>query len=432
MDESLMQDLKKQLKILKQNKGEASRQIGQAKKTGGDTATLIKQVQISSQQINEIESKLKEPKKEVIKSQQNEAVKVLPAQFKLTKAANTKDSKIEIDIHCQGSDWDGYVNKHPNATIYHRWSIKTVIEKTFGHRTHYLSAVDEGKNIQGILPLVELNSRLFGHFLVSMPFFNYGGILFSNSQALQKLLTHASQLAKTLGAEHIEFRDCHPLMDLPVKSTKVAMLLTLPATTDALWQNLGTKLRAQIKKAERSGLGTKVGRQELLHDFYAVFSTNMRDLGTPVYSLTLFEHMLLQHESSKLIVVYQQTKPVSAGFVLGWRNTLEIPWASTLRSANKYDANMKLYWEVLQYAIQNRYEVFDFGRSSKDANTYKFKKQWGAAPAELYWHYWLPDNEPLPEINPNNPKFKLLIWCWKKLPVCIANLLGPRLVKYLP
>jgi len=432
MTGSSFSQLKKQLKFLKQEKGILSRKIGHIKKNDEDPSNLIHQIQAFSEQIREVESALKDLNEEKTQSHIKFTESVLTSQFKPFRHLNAHYSKITVDIHREQKDWDEYINKHPNATIYHGWSIKTVIENTFGHQTHYLSARDETGKIQGTLPLVELNSRLFGHFLVSVPFFNYGGILFSDMNTQQQLLNRASELAQELNAGHIEFRDCHPQMELPVKSEKMAMLLTLPASTEMLWKNIGTKLRAQIKKSERNKLQTKIGSQELVKDFYQVFSTNMRDLGTPVYSPKLFDNMLKQHESSRLIVIYHQGKPVSGGFLLGWRNTLEIPWASTMRSSNKLDANMKLYWEVLKYAVQNGYEIFDFGRSSKDASTYKFKKQWGATSFDLYWHYWLPGNQPLPEINPNNPKFKLMIWCWKRLPVWIANLLGPNLVKHLP
>jgi FemAB-related protein (PEP-CTERM system-associated) len=328
--------------------------------------------------------------------------------------------------------WDFYVHNNPNATIYHTYSIREVIEKTFHHQCHYLSVIDDRQNVYAILPLVEMRSRLFGHFLVSIPFFNYGGILSSNQEASNILLKAAEELSQSIKSEHIEYRHCHDSYTLPSKSEKIAMLKNLPDDIEQLWSGLGTKLRAQIKKAERNSFTVKVGNINLINDFYKVFSNNMRDLGTPVYSKALFENMLNNNETAAIIMLYHQNKPVSTAFLLGWRNTLEIPWASTIKPANKLDANMKLYWEVLKFSIQKGYKIFDFGRSSKDANTYRFKKQWGAKSHELYWHYWLPNNKPLPEINPNNPKYKIMISVWKKLPLWIANIIGPEVVKNLP
>jgi len=427
--------LKKQLKTLKQDKGIHSRKIGEAKKSGQDATTHIQKVQEISQAIAQIDALLKQEKKQLVDNLSNEP-EILPSspQFNIQTQTQTQtySQNLSCNIHNDKSSWDHYVNEHPNATIYHSWAIKEVIEKSFSHNTFYISVMNEQQQIQGVLPLVELKSKLFGHSLVSVPFFNYGGLLASSVEARSKLLEAAINLAKDHNAEHIEFRDCQKFTDLPAKEAKVSMLLNLPKSSDILWQNLGTKLRAQIKKAERNHLISKIGKHELLDDFYKVFSQNMRDLGTPVYSKALFSNMLSSNKAAHIALIYYNDKPVSCGFILGWNNTMEIPWASTLRSANKLDANMKLYWEILKFTIDQGYELFDFGRSSKDANTYKFKKQWGAQPHPLYWHYWLPDNQPLPEINPNNPKFKLMIAVWKKLPVWIANILGPSIVKQLP
>lgn len=125
-------------------------------------------------------------------------------------------------------------------------------------------------------------------------------------------------------------------------------------------------------------------------------------------------------------------KPIAASFLMGHKETLEIPWASTLKEVNHLSINMLLYWEVLKYSIKKQYSYFDFGRSSLNSGTFKFKQQWGANPKQLYWHYWLPDNSELPSLNPDNPKYALAIRAWKKLPVFVANLLGPLLVKNLP
>lgn len=245
-------------------------------------------------------------------------------------------------------------------------------------------------------------------------------------------MAEAAEIVHKLNGSHIEFRDSQPRPNLPCKTDKVSMLRPLPQNTEQLWQDIGTKIRAQIKKAQSYELQAKTGREELIDDFYTVFARNMRDLGTPVYSKQLFLNMLTQHPTAHITALYQGNKPVAAGFTLGWRNTLEIPWASTLREANSLNANMLLYWEILQFAIHSGYRIFDFGRSSQDASTYKFKKQWGAKPQQLYWHYWLADGTQMPQVNPNNPKYRLMIKIWRKLPLWLTKLIGPNIVKYLP
>jgi serine/alanine adding enzyme len=426
-----MNNLKKELKKLKTEKGILSRKIGEAKKNSQNASAFISQLKTLSAKIKQIENELKQATQNIV-SDKTTPQDIKPPQFNPANPLQSASPELRISTDIDMQTWDSYINQHPQATIYHSSCIRNVIEQTFGHSCHYLAAVDNKNKIHGVLPLVELKSRLFGHFLVSLAFFNYGSLLYSSCNARDALFKAAEKLAIKLGVEHIEYRDCFKNPNLPSKSEKAAMLLPLPETRKELWDAIGTKVRAQIKKGQKNNLSVESGTDELVDDFYQVFAENMRDLGTPVYSKALFENMLQYNDKAQIIVLYHEGKPVSAAFVIGWRNTLEIPWASTLRSANALEANMVLYWEVLQYAILNNYQVFDFGRSSKEANTYRFKKQWGAKPHELHWHYWLPGNKPLPQINPNNPKFKLMISVWQKLPVWLTKIIGPPVVKNLP
>lgn len=428
-------ELKKELKNLKIEKGIASRKIGIAKQNGSTDEHAINEVKNLAEKIRHVEIKLKELTISG-KSDLNHVNKVSsgisPSQFKKWKPQDTNIENLNVSTNIPAEKWDEYVLSNPNATIYHLSAIRKVIQDTFGHHSYYIAAVDDSGEIHAVLPLVEIKSKLFGHFLISVPFFNYAGILYSNQRARDIILDAAENLAKSLDVEHIEYRHCSNDFDMPGKSEKVTMLRSLPENREDLWSELGSKVRSQIKKSDRYQLQVRSGKLDLVKDFYKVFSRNMRDLGTPVYSIKLFQNMLKQLDTSHLLVLYYNDKPVSAAFLLGWRETMEIPWASTIKSANTLDANMKLYWEVLKFSIDKGYTIFDFGRSSKDASTYKFKKQWGAKPYNLYWHYYLPKNQPIPQINPNNPKYKLLVSIWKKLPILITNRIGPNVVKYIP
>lgn len=425
-------DLKRQIKALKSEKGIASKAVGIAKKDGSSAASEIQLVSEISNKIKDKEAALKALTSQEKPDYKPEINPSLPPQF-LPRLLKENSSELKVINNLADSRWEGYVNQHPNATVYHSLAIRQVIETTFGHHYHALAAIDDQNQVQGVLPLVEMNSRLFGHFFISLPFFNYGGLLSDSPQAQLALLDQAKQLARSSGVSHIEFRHTSAdQADLPGREEKVAMLRSLPKSSEALWEEIGTKVRAQIKKAQRQNTCVSVGRENLIDDFYRVFSRNMRDLGTPVYRKDLFSNMLKENEKANIVVVYLNNKPVSAGFLLGWRNTLEIPWASTLREANRFDCNMLLYWEVLKFAVDQSYEIFDFGRSSKDASTFKFKKQWGAKPYPLYWHHWVPNGQDLPQVNPNNPKYRLLISVWKKLPVKLAEFIGPMVVKNIP
>jgi serine/alanine adding enzyme len=220
----------------------------------------------------------------------------------------------------------------------------------------------------------------------------------------------------------------------PVRTDKITMKRDLPASAELLWQALGSKLRAQIKKAQSHGLTFETGGIELLDDFYTVFAHNMRDLGTPVYSQHFFRVLLQAGVGSPQLVVGRDLlgAPVSVALLLRHGGEMEIPWASTLRHANRQSANMALYWHVLSHACEQRCVRFDFGRCTEGSATHRFKKQWGAQPVQLHWHYWMSEGSEPPRLNPDNPKFRLAVGVWKRLPVWLTRLIGPPVVKYLP
>jgi FemAB-related protein (PEP-CTERM system-associated) len=339
-----------------------------------------------------------------------------------------------LDDESPRADWDEYVNAAEGASVYHLSGWKKLIEDLFGHETFYFYSTGLSGDVNGVLPVVRLKSRLFGDYAVSMPFFNYGGVVAQSREIERALLKKACETMRPLGVSHIEFRHDREREDAwPVRRDKVAMVLDLPDSEETLWKALGSKVRAQIKRPWRENPEVLLGGAELLDDFYRVFAVNMRDLGTPVYSKEFFKSILQTYpESGRIISVRLQGKPAGAAFLLGFRDQLEIPWASTLREVNPLGVNMLLYWEVLQYAIGKGYKRFDFGRCSRGSGTYRFKKQWGADEKPLYWHYWLRSGDKLPGLTPGNPKFRLAISVWRNLPVFVANLLGPPIVKNLP
>lgn len=329
--------------------------------------------------------------------------------------------------------WDQYVQNCSEASLYHLVGWKRVIEKTFDHRTYYLYAL-QSNSIVGILPLVFFNSKLFGNLLISLPFFNYGGIAADSNDTRKILLENAINIAQLEGAEHIELRHMENYnLGLPTKTSKVLMLLELPSTAEELWKSFKSKLRSQIRRPEKEGFTVKFGQMEEVDNFYEVFANNMRNLGTPVYPRQLFKNILLEFgDKTRICTVYADDRPIASGFIAGFKDTLQIPWASSLGKYNRFSPNMMLYWNILKFACDEGYKNFDFGRSTPNEGTYKFKKQWGAKPVQCYWQYWLASGEEMPEINPHNPKYKYAIEIWQRLPLSVTKFLGPKIVKFIP
>jgi len=331
--------------------------------------------------------------------------------------------------------WDEYVRAKPEASCYHLTGWRDVIEESFGHRTWYLLSHDNAGNINGILPIVHLKSFLFGSFGISMPFLNYGGICSDNSEALDNLTREARSIADIAGMDHIEMRHSgNVLPDVPAKTSKVTMRRELPSTVGKLIDSFGSKLRSQVKRGIKEGMYVKTGGLDELKNFYHVFSRNMRDLGTPVYPERFFRNILAKFPATTWIsTVYdRENNPVASGFLIGFKDTMEIPWASSLKESNRFGSNMLLYSSVLEFACRAGYKIFDFGRSTPGEGTYKFKEQWCARPEQLYWHYFLKNGGKIPEINPHNPKYTMAIKVWQHLPVRLTKIIGPSLVKNLP
>ena len=331
--------------------------------------------------------------------------------------------------------WDTFVLASAHSACYHQVLWKDVIEKSFGHPTYYLFSEDGAGAIEGILPLVQIKSSFFGNYLVSLPYFNYGGACASNRETLNKLLAEAKLIAIDMKAQHIELRHTEPLyQDLPVKTNKVTMRMSLPSDPDALFKSFSSKLRSQVRRPQKENMITRIGRESELDNFYSVFSQNMRDLGTPVYSKSFFMNILEMFAETTWIctIMTREGVPVASGFLVGFKEIMEIPWASSIQRYNSMSPNMLLYWSVLKFSCETGYRFFDFGRSTLGEGTYQFKKQWGAQSIQLYWHYWLREYGKLPELNPKNPKYQLAIRVWKKLPVSVTRILGPHIAKNLP
>lgn len=354
----------------------------------------------------------------------------------LARPMPVRVSRLGRDDETERARWDRYVESSPGGSLYHLTRWQRVIEDVFGHETFYWQANDAEGRLLGVLPLVRLKSLLFGDYQVSMPYFNYGGAIGVAPEVEEALMRRAAEAARGLGCRHLEFRDEHVRSGgWPVREDKVVMERELPSDPEVLWKDLGGKLRAQVRRPYKEDGETeiRIGGSDLLDPFYSVFARNMRDLGTPVYPRRFFAAILESFpELSRIVVVRHQRQAVAAAFLVEHKQRMEIPWASSLREFNRSGVNMLLYWEVLKLAIERGNRVFDFGRSTVGGGTYRFKQQWGAKPRPLHWHYWLRDGGEPPRLNPDNPKYRLAIRAWQRLPLPVTTWLGPKIVRNLP
>jgi FemAB-related protein (PEP-CTERM system-associated) len=329
------------------------------------------------------------------------------------------------------TEWDTFAQQNRGWTQFHAHDWRHVVESTFGHECLYLAARAMDGSLAGVLPLVRVRSRLFGHFMVSMPYLNYGGPL-GNTEAVQRLSAHAINEAQTSGADLLEMRSSVELpLELDVSHRKLTVVRELPDDPDALWGQLPSKVRSQVRRPQKDGVEVRFGLDRV-GDFYHVFARHMRDLGTPVMPRSFFDRIASAFpDSATLAVAYMQGRPVASGFAFRYGDEVEMTWASSLLEVRRSAPNMLIYWEMMRAAIQAGARRFNFGRCSRDSGTYRFKMQWGGQEEALYW-YQHASGERASTPSPDDKAFAWGPRLWKRLPLPIAGILGPRIVKYLP
>jgi serine/alanine adding enzyme len=286
-----------------------------------------------------------------------------------------------------------------------------------------------------MLPLALVKSPFFGRFLVSLPYVNSSGVVAQEAAISMQIVDAAVALADRLDVRYFELRQereiVHPALTHKNES-KVLMRLTLPGSADELWSGFKSKLRSQIRSGEKHDFAIGWGGLECLDAFYQVFSRNMRDLGTPVYSRRFFATILTQFSGrAELCIMRLKGQPVAGALLMHGDRVSEVPSASSLREFNATNANMVMYWHLLRRAVERGQHVFDFGRSTVDSNTYRFKKQWGAVPSPSIWQYYVRRGS-IGDMRPDNAKFGLAIQAWRRLPVWLTRLIGPTIVRGIP
>ncbi len=313
-----------------------------------------------------------------------------------------------------------------------RWLL--VLKEGLGHEPFLVEAQQDGQTV-GLLPLAFVRSFLFGRFLVGLPYLNSGGVRAANEDVAGRLIDRAVELAESLRVRYLELRHESPCEHSALTKTltsKVHMRLPLPATSDALWDGFKSKLRSQIRSGQKHEFQVNFGGEELLPAFYDVFSRNMRDLGTPVYGRALFRAILrhFPHEA-ELCVLRDGSRPVAGALLLHGPASTEVPSASSLRSYNSSNANMVMYWRLLDRAVSRGQRSFDFGRSTIGSGPHRFKEQWGAEPSPAVWQYHLRQGD-VGDMRPDSPRYQRAIRVWKRLPLAVTRWVGPMIVRGIP
>jgi FemAB-related protein (PEP-CTERM system-associated) len=327
--------------------------------------------------------------------------------------------------------WEEFVQRCPDATFFHRIGWKDILEQCFGHATHYLLA-ERDAQIVAVLPLAEVKTLLFGHALVSLPFCTYAGVAATETEAISALHQFARELGARIGVEHLELRDRAvreadwPRQDLYVTFRKEI----LPGPDDNL-AAIPRKQRAMVRKGIARGLASQIDLD--VDRFFALYADNVHRHGTPPFSKRYFEALqrTFAGDCEVLTVIEPHGKAVSSVLSFYFRDEVLPYYAGDVEAARDLAANDFKFWELLRRASERGLRTFDLGRSKRGTGTFAFKKNWGLEPMPLTYEYCLYRRERIPEHNPLNPKYRMLMALWRRLPIPVANLVGPYLVRGL-
>lgn len=353
----------------------------------------------------------------------------------MTRTATARSEELRLDTLSgpDGAAWDRFVAGAEGASFCHLSGWREVLAGALGCEPLYRVAVDAGGAWAGVLPLVRVRSRLFGHYLVSIPFLNYGGPL-GSPEARRLLAGWAVDEARASGADLLELRTRHEVEAEGLRESrrKVTVVLPLPDSAKWLWEKgFSSKLRSQVRRPQKEGMEVRFGPDQV-EPFYSVFARNMRDLGTPVLPKALFESLARVFPGEAVFgVVYHEGVAVAAGAGFLWQSEYEMTWASSLREYNRLSPNMLLYWGFMEEMVRRGATTFNFGRCTPGGGTHRFKLQWGGEDVPLPWLQWSPgevDSTP----SPDRPAYRLAVSAWQRLPLPVANRVGPFLARRIP
>jgi serine/alanine adding enzyme len=350
----------------------------------------------------------------------------------VTSAPGARDTALTVTaFDGPDSQWNQFVDEAAESTFCHSAAWRQVMDDVLGHECLWRVAVDASGAWQGALPLVRVRSSLFGHYLISMPFLNYGGPI-GQPEAKRALAGWAVKEASRSGADLLELRSrAVSDVDLAASGGKITVLLALPPGAAELHAGLPAKLRSQIRRPQKEGMSVAFG-VEHLDAFYEVFAQNMRDLGTPVLGKPFFERLVSTMPGCVQIgVVHHRSRPVAAGCGFVWRDEFEMTWASSLREFNALAPNMLLYWAFMERMVGLGAKVFNFGRCTPGGGTHRFKRQWGGADTALPWVGWTSKNSAI-RPSSHDSRYRIATRIWSRVPVCVTNLVGPSLARLLP
>jgi FemAB-related protein (PEP-CTERM system-associated) len=328
--------------------------------------------------------------------------------------------------------WQRFVEASPQATFAHLLGWRSVVTRAYHHTPCYLVAREAGQ-VGGVLPLFLIRSRLFGRLLVTAPYLSHGGLLAASDEAAGALIEEALEIARRERARYVELRSCQRLGHRLILQNKYCtFLLPLARDPEALWGRLEQRGRTAVRKAIQSELKVEKGHH-LLGVFDAVLSLHKRELGTPFHRETFYRHILEEFpDRSEILMVRRGQEYLGGGLFVTFKDTILALYGGALAQGRAASVMSFLYWEAIRHGCEHGLKWLDFGRSERGSGTALFKRQWRAESVPMFYEYHLADRTKMPDMSPTNPRFRLAIATWKRLPLCLTRFLGPWIIRDIP
>jgi FemAB-related protein (PEP-CTERM system-associated) len=339
--------------------------------------------------------------------------------------------RLAPEVARDNASWDAFVMAHPQATFFHRSAWQRVLRGSFRHEAYYLYTHEAGR-ITGVLPLAHVKSLLFGSSLTSLPFAVYGGVVADDEDSAQLLLREAQRLARELGVAHLELRNVQRTQpDWPEQDLYVTFRKAILPDEEANMLAIPRKQRAMVRKGLKNGLASSL--DDGVDRFFALYADNVHRHGTPAMPRRYFEDLRREFGSDceVLTVTAPDGRPVSSVLSFYFRDEVLPYYAGDDEAARDLAANDFKYWELMRLSCARGLKTFDYGRSKQGTGSFSFKKNWGFEPTPLHYEYCLYKRDAVPQNNPANAKYRLLIETWRRMPLAMANWLGPFVVRSL-
>jgi len=349
----------------------------------------------------------------------------------LNDALTAAEIRVSAARACDQQGWTAFVEAHPEASIFHDWRWLSILEASFAHLNRSLIAW-QNDTIIGVLPLMEVKTLFFGHSLVSLPFCQWAGPLAKDELAVAALRESAIQCAKQVGISQLELRNTEGSpSDWPTQD-QLYVLFRKPIAADdeSNLKSIPRKQRAMVRKGIANGLSAGLCD---VASFYRLYTDNVHRHGTPCVPLSFFQAIQSAFASDCEFLMVKDTDgtDLSGVLTLYWRDEVFPFYAGDSERARARAANDFKYWEVMRRGVARGSKIFNYGRSKRGTGSFDFKRNWGFEPEPLRYEYWLAHGQELPSLNPSNPKFRMVIEAWRRMPRWVVNRLGPVLIRGL-